>query len=96
MTETEKQLLINTPITENLFEEWKEPYEDVKVEHFSHPQNKNKTCTMHLYPMTIFHSLIENCEALRRKYLETKDEKYFYYLMRLLPRNLKQLEEEIK
>ena len=96
MTETEKQLLTNTPITENLFEEWKEPYEDVKVEHFPHPQNKNKTCTMHLYPMTIFHSLIENCEALRRKYLETKDEKYFYYLMRLLPRNLKQLEEEIK
>ncbi len=90
MTEEEKQLIINTPIDESCFEKWKDyHYEEVRVEHFNYPTEKWKSCTLCLYPTSIYESIIRDCEAIRRKYLETGDEHYFDMLIHLLPNSYK-------
>ena len=89
-TTEEKEKIINTPIDESCFEKWEDfDYEEIVVEHFPHPFSKNKTCTIKLYPTTCFVSLIRDCEAIRWKYLETKNEHYFDILVRLLPNSYK-------
>lgn len=91
-TREEKELIINIPITEDCFDKWNNyNYEQVQVKHF--PYEKNKKCTILLYPTTLFESIIRDCEALRLKYIETKDEHYFDILIHLLPNSYKVVKE---
>lgn len=90
MTAEEKELIVNTPIDESCFEKWENyHYEEVKVEHFNYPAEKWKSCTINIYPTSIYESLIRDCEVIRRKYLETKNEHYFDMLVHLLPNSYK-------
>lgn len=83
----EKEIIVNTPITLDRFQAWDNyKYEEVILEHF--PKN-NRTVTIKMYPTTCFESVIEYCEVLRRKYLETKNEHYFDMLVHLLPSSYK-------
>ena len=87
-TEEEKEKIISTPITMECFDKWLDyHYEEIKVEHF--PRGNGKTCTVLLYPTSLYESLIEDCEVIRRKYLETKNKHYFDVLVRLLPNSYK-------
>lgn len=89
-TPEEKELIVNTPITPDVFEKWEDyKYEEIKVKNFPHPYEKWKTCTLVLYPTTLFESLIRDCEAIRQKYLETKNEHYLDMLLYLLPNSYK-------
>lgn len=89
-TPEEKELISNTPITPECFEKWKDyHYEEIKVEKFPHPYEKDKTCEIHLYPTSCFEGLIRDCEVIRQKYLETKNEHYLDMLLYLLPNSYK-------
>ena len=88
ISEKEKEMIANTPITPECFEKWEDyKYEEIKVKNFPHPYEKWKTCTLILYPTTLFESLIRDCEAIRQKYLETKNEHYLDMLLYLLPKS---------
>ena len=90
MTAEEKELIINTPIDESCFEKWEDyHYEEVKIKNFNHPAEKWRKCTLCLYPTSIYESIIRDCEAIRQKYIETKNEHYFDMLVHLLPRAYK-------
>jgi len=90
MTDEEKQLIVNTPINESCFEKWEDyHYEEIRLENFEHPTKKGRKCTLCLYPTTLYESIIRDCEAIRRKYIETKNEHYFDILVCLLPRSYK-------
>ena len=87
MTEEEKQLIVNTPINESCFEKWEDyHYEEIRVENFEHPTEKWRKCTICLYPTSLYESIIRDCEVIRRKYIETKNEYYFDILVCLLPK----------
>lgn len=90
MTDAEKKLITETPITFDCFEEWENyHYEEIVVNNFEHPLEKMKKCTVYLYPTACYESLIKNCEVIRRKYLETKNEHYFNILIKMLPNSYK-------
>lgn len=90
MTEEEKQLIINTPIDETCFEKWQDyKYEEVEINNFDYPDEKRRFCSIKLYPTSIYESLIRDCEVIRRKYLETKNEHYLDMLVHLLPNTYK-------
>ena len=87
-TPEEKELIVNTHITMDCFDKWNDySYEEVKLEHYS--DTKYKNYIMLLYPTSLMESIIRNCEVLRRKYVETKDEHYFDILIHLLPNSYK-------
>lgn len=89
-TPEEKELIVNTEITPDCFEKWEDyKYEEIKVKNFSYPSEKWKACTIFLYPTTLYESIIRDCEVVRRKYLETKNEHYFDILVRMLPNSYK-------
>jgi hypothetical protein len=89
-TPEEKELIVNTEITPDCFEKWEDyKYEEIKVKNFSYPSEKWKDCTILLYPTTLYESIIRDCEVVRRKYLETKNEHYFDILVRMLPNSYK-------
>lgn len=90
MTEEEKQLIVNTPIDESCFEKWEDyHYEEIRVENFEYPGEKWRKCTLFLYPTSIYENTIRQCEAIRQKYLKTKNEHYFDVLIHLLPKSYK-------
>jgi len=68
--------LATTPITKECFE--MDDYERVKV-FDKEPYNPDD------YTDEIWESVIDICETLRKRYLETKDKKYWKELIRLLP-----------
>ena len=87
-TEEEKELIVNTPITIECFEKWEDyHYEQIIVKNFPYSKGKKGTCI--LYPSTIYESLARQCEEVRFKYLETKNEHYFDILVHLLPNSYK-------
>ena len=89
-TPEEKELIISTQITIDCFEKWNDyHYEQIKLEHFPHPALKGRKCTAFLYPTALMESLVIQCEEVRTKYLETKDEHYFDILIHLLPNSYK-------
>lgn len=89
-TQEEKELIIKTEITPDCFERWGDyHYEGIEVNHFPHPYREGKFCTIGLYPTSCFESMARDCEVIRRKYLETKDEHYFDILIHLLPNSYK-------
>lgn len=94
MTDEEKRLIVNTPIDESCFEKWEDyHYEEIRLEHFEYPNEKWKKCTLLLYPTTIYESIIRDCEAIRQKYIKTKNEHYFDILVHLLPQSYKGAKE---
>lgn len=87
-TPEEKEKIVSTPITIECFEKWEDyHYEEIKIKNF--PYSKEKRVTCYLYPTTVYESLARNCEEVRLKYLETKNEHYFDMLVRLLPNSYK-------
>ena len=90
MTDEEKRLITETPITMDCFEKWEDyHYEEIKIEHFSYPDSHYKNCTVYLYPTTLFESIIRDCEVIRLKYIKTKNEHYFNILLKMLPNSYK-------
>lgn len=86
MTDKEKWIITQTPITMDCFEKWEDYlYEEIKIENFEHPLEPMRKCIVHLYPTTLFESLIRDCECIRLKYIETKNEHYFDMLVKMLP-----------
>lgn len=89
-TPEEKELIVNTEITPDCFEKWEDyHYEEIELKHFPHPHIEGQFCTIALYPTSCFESMARDCEAVRRKYLQTKNEHYFDILVRLLPNSYK-------
>lgn len=89
-TPEEKELIVNTEITPDCFEKWEDyHYEEIELEHFPHPHIEGQFCTIALYPTSCFESMARDCEVVRRKYLQTKNEHYFDILIRLLPNSYK-------
>ena len=89
-TPEEKELIVNTEITPDCFEKWEDyHYEEINLEHFPHPHIEGQFCTIVLYPTSCFESMARDCEVVRRKYLQTKNEHYFDILVRLLPYSYK-------
>ena len=89
-TTEEKELIVNTPIIMDCFEKWEDySYEEIVVNNFEHPLEKMRKCIVHLYPTACYESLIKNCEVIRRKYLETKNDHYFDILLKMLPASYK-------
>lgn len=68
--------LASTPITKACFE--MDDYEDMKV-------YDNEPYDIDEYTDDIWEDIINACETLRKRYLETKDIKYWKELIRLLP-----------
>jgi hypothetical protein len=68
--------LASTPITKDCFE--MDDYENVKV-------YDNEPYDIDNYTDDIWDSVINHCETLRQRYLETKDIRYWKELIRLLP-----------
>ena len=77
----------------NKFDEWFElAYRPVNCGGLPVPKIisfKWKRCTIFMYPTTIYESLARQCEVVRKKYLETKNEHYFDILVHLLPSSYK-------
>lgn len=89
-TPEEKELIVNTEITIDCFEKWENyHHEKIKLEHFPHPCVKGQFCSISLYPTSLFESMVRDCEVVRKKYLQTKDEHYFDILIHLLPNSYK-------
>ena len=89
-TPEEKELIVNTPITLECFDLWEDyHYEQLRLGNFSYPGAKWKKCTVYLYPTTLFETTARDCEILRLKYLETKNEHYFDILVHQLPASYK-------
>lgn len=90
LTPEEKELIVNTEITSDCFEKWEiYEYEEIKIEHFPHPYDVGEFCTYKLYPTSCFESLVKECEAVRWKYLETRNEHFWDILIHLLPNSYK-------
>lgn len=93
-TQKEKELIVNTTITIDCFEKWNgyhcEQIEQIVLENFPDPAlKKGHTHTAVLYPISCFECMARDCEVVRRKYLQTKDEHYFDILVHLLPNSYK-------
>lgn len=90
MTGEEKKLIAETPITMDCFMQWEDyHYEEIVVKGFQHPLEKMGRCTVRLYPTTLYESIIKDCEVIRRKYIETKNEHYLDILLKILPNSYK-------
>lgn len=74
----EKERIINTPITKECFE----------MDNFVNVHYRSLT-EINNGDSDIWELVIAHCEGLRRKYNETKDERYFIELVRLLPSSYK-------
>lgn len=93
-TPEEKELIVNTPITVDCFEKWEiYEYEEIKIEHFPHPYDVGEVCTYRLYPTSCFESLVKECEAIRWKYLETRNEHFWDILIHILPNSYKEIQK---
>ena len=75
-TAEEKELIVNTLITQKCFD----------MDNFSELQ---ELCGVGYYVLNNWESLCLDFEKIRQKYLETKDERYFTELVRLLPNSYK-------
>lgn len=87
ITQEKKEFIAKTPITIRSFD----------------MNNFNPTITfvrdsagadITLTPQNIWNGIVKDCEALRQKYIKTKDERYYTELIRLLPRSYRGLDFE--
>ena len=82
-TKEEKELIINTPITQRCFERPSFNYDDMADENYFNSQIIGDL----LFEWN--HNLSYVLENLRQKYLLTHDERIFEELVRLLPNSYK-------
>ena len=69
--------LASTPITRNCFE--MDDFNETLKMYDQEPYNVDE------YIPDMWDTIIDNCECLRKRYLETKDERYWKELIRMLP-----------
>ncbi len=84
MTRSEKKLICETKITVDCFESPSFSYDSFAEESFY-----NEMIIEMLLDTWNYHGVIETCEKLRNYYNETKDERIFEELIRLLPKSYK-------
>ena len=82
-TPEEKELIINTRITKDCFD-----FEEDRKNHINLPDYEGSDA--YVIPIGYTYQTIAwKCESLRQAYINTKDEKYFNALVRLLPNSYK-------
>lgn len=79
-TEKEKELIANTPITLDCFD-----MQGFDEKMFA----RNKESGLEMTLLFYWQSIVNFFDIIRRKYLETEDERYFTELVRLLPSSYK-------
>ena len=77
-TNKEKELMVNTPITKRKFDMSK--FNNVICE---------LNCDYDVTALSYWECIIDGCEKMRQLYIETKDDRYFTELVRLLPNSYK-------
>ena len=63
---------------------------EFSLDDFSHEHLLDETLTFNIIPAAIFNSLIDCLNENRKLYLETKDKKYWWQMIQLLPSSYNQ------
>ena len=77
-----RQILVSCDITAPMY--WWKEYDTFDIEDFSHDHLTEES-------LRAMNNMIEYLESIRLKYVETKDKKYWYDLIQLLPSSYNQM-----